>query len=97
MNPTYVIYNTSIACGLSCGDGYNFNSISCTCDLTDICQADNPCANHAICTLVSSPDQYTCDCTGTNFMGTNCLGELCIIDHIITTIITYACSLRINL
>ena len=83
-------------CGLTCSSGYTLDSISCTCDLSDICLADNPCAN-GVCTLVSAPDQYTCDCTGTNYMGTNCLGELCIIDLIITTIITYACSLRINL
>ena len=63
-----------IACGLSsCGDGYFFNSTFCNCDLTDICQADNPCANE-VCMLVSSPDQYTCNCTGTDYMGTNCSG-----------------------
>ena len=25
--------------------------------------------------LGSSPDRYTCDCTGTNFIGVNCSGK----------------------
>ena len=75
------------ACGLSsCGDGYFFNSTFCNCDLTDICLADNPCGNGGVCTLVSSPDQYTCNCTATYYMGTNCslpTGVLCIIYQIL--------------
>ena len=71
------------ACGLSsCGDGYFFNSTFCICDLTDICLADNPCVN-GVCMLVSPPNQYTCDCTGTDYMGTNCSGALCIIYQVL--------------
>ena len=66
-------------CGLSsCDDGYLFNSTGCICLLTDICLADNPCAN-GVCMLGSSPDQYTCDCTGTNYTGPNCSGGNTII------------------
>ena len=64
-----------LACGLTdCSDGYVFNSTLCSCVLTDICRvADNPCTN-GVCELVNSPDNYTCNCTGTNYMGTNCSG-----------------------
>ncbi len=64
-----------LACGLTdCADGYTLNSAMCSCELTDICVADNPCTNNGVCELVSSPDNYTCNCTGTNYMGTNCTG-----------------------
>ncbi len=64
----------TVECGISsCSDGESFNSTACNCDLTDICLADNPCVN-GVCNLGSSPDQYTCNCTGTNYMGTNCSG-----------------------
>ena len=66
-----------LACGLNCADGYTLNSTLCSCVLTDICVADNPCTNGA-CELISSPDRYTCNCTGTNYMGTNCSGEECV-------------------
>ena len=65
-----------IVCGLSdssCSDGHSLNSNLCSCVLTDICVADNPCTN-GVCELISSPHQYTCNCTGTNYMGTNCSG-----------------------
>ncbi len=67
-----------IECGLSdldCADGYTLNSTLCSCKLSNICVADNPCTNNGACELVSSPDQYTCDCTGTNYMGTLCSGN----------------------
>ncbi len=63
-----------IECGLSdldCADEQTLNFTMCSCVLTDICVADNPCTN-GVCELVSSPDQYTCNCTGTNYMGTLC-------------------------
>ena len=66
-----------IECGLSdssCSDGHSLNSNLCSCVLTDICVADNPCTN-GVCELISSPDHYICNCTGTNYMGTNCSGE----------------------
>ena len=51
------------------------NSSLCSCILNDTCVANTPCANNSTCVLGSSPDKYTCDCTGTNFMGANCLGK----------------------
>ena len=63
-----------LECSISCLDGHTVNSTVCSCVLTDICVADNPCIN-GVCELVSSPDQYTCNCTGTNYMGTNCSGN----------------------
>ena len=72
----YTIFELSLSileCSISCLDGYTLNSTLCSCTLTDICVADNPCTN-GVCELVSSPDQYTCNCTGTNYMGTNCSG-----------------------
>ena len=46
------------------------NSSQCSCILTDTCLANRPrpCANNGTCVLGSSPDKYTCDCTGTGFM-----------------------------
>ena len=52
-----------------------FKSSQCSCILTDTCLANTPCANNGTCVLGSSPDNYTFDCTRTNFMGANCLGE----------------------
>ena len=44
-----------------------------TCDLDNICLADDqyPCLNYGICTLIASPDQYSCNCT-THYNGTDC-------------------------
>ena len=69
------MYFLSIACGIVCDPGYMLNFSQCLCILTDTCQANRPCANNGTCVLGSSPDNYTCDCTGTNFMGANCLGK----------------------
>ena len=52
-----------------------FNSSQCSCILTDTCLANKPCADNGTYVLGSSPDRYTCDCTGTNFTGVNCLGK----------------------
>ena len=41
------------------------------CNLTDICEAQSPCDN-GICILLSQPDEYYCNCTGTGFNGPNC-------------------------
>ena len=69
------MYLLSIACGIVCDQGYMLNSSQCSCILTDTCLANTQCANNGTCVLGSSPDNYTFDCTGTNFMGGNCLGE----------------------
>ena len=53
----------------------------CTqCVLNDICVADDSlCQNGGTCTLLSSPGNYTCNCTGTGYIGVNCTGMLVII------------------
>ena len=62
-------------CGLSsCNTGYTLNITLCSCVLTDVCLAYKPYCNSGECMLGSSPDQYTCNCAGTNYMGTNCSG-----------------------
>lgn len=53
------------------------NSENCTCTLRDICEATVPtdseqCENGGICTLISAPDQFSCDCTNTDFTGERC-------------------------
>ena len=73
--PILYMYFLSIACGVVCDPGYMFNSSQCSCILTDTCLANTPCANNGTCVLGSSSKRYTCNCTGTNFMGVNCSGE----------------------
>ena len=36
------------------------------------CLQDQPCQNGGVCIIGSSPDQYTCNCTGTGYQGVNC-------------------------
>ena len=56
-----------------CGNGYMVDSNNCTrCVLNDTCVANNPCQNGGTCTLLSSPDNYTCNCTDTGYTGVNC-------------------------
>ena len=57
-----------------------YNEDCSSCEVADICVADNPCTS-GVCELVFSPNQYACNCTGTNYMGTNCSG----IESILTT------------
>ena len=61
------------------------NSSLCSCVLTDTCVANTPCANNSTCVLGSSPDKYTCDCTGTGFMGANCSGDNIQVGDLINT------------
>ena len=61
------------------------NSSQCSCILTDTCVANTPCANNGTCVLGSSPDNYTCDCSGTNFMGVNCSGDNIQVGDLINT------------
>ena len=58
------------ACGVVCDPGYNImlNSSLCSCILTDTYVANTPSANNGTCVLGSSPDNYTCDCTGINYI-----------------------------
>ena len=65
-----------------CNPGYIANATCNECILNDICMADNPCQNGGTCTLLSSPNNYTCNCTDTEYDGMNCTGiygKYCII------------------
>ena len=64
-----------VVCTLNCSNGYRGDEGCTTCVLYDICIADNPCQNNAACVLQTSPDKYTCDCSGTNYIGNNCTGN----------------------
>ena len=46
-------------CKTSCSTGYTLNSATCSCVLTNICEAITPC-DYGECILGSSADQYTC-------------------------------------
>ena len=52
------------ACELSCSSGYVLDSTKCMCNL---CESQSSCDN-GICTLLSQPDEYFCNCTGTGLM-----------------------------
>ena len=60
---------------------YVLDSTKCMCNLTDICEAQSPCVN-GICILLSQPDDYFCNCTGTSFIGQNCgkLKNVCVLN-----------------
>ena len=75
-----IIFFYFTAC-ISCGSGYVLDSTQCICNLTDICEAQSPCVN-GICILLSQPDEYSCNCTGTGFHGPNCgkLRNICILN-----------------
>ena len=62
----YIVYN------YTCSSGEAANATCNGCDLVDICQRDLPCQNGGSCILLSAPDNYTCDCSGTGYIGTNC-------------------------
>ena len=61
-------------CTLACDPGYSLTQ-DCTCTITDICVADNPCKNGALCFQLEPFDtsDYMCNCTS-NFIGENCTG-----------------------
>ena len=63
-------------CNLICPEGFTVDLDCSACNLTDICLADNPCQNGGVCTLNSKPDDYVCNCTNTNYIGTNCTGKI---------------------
>ena len=77
-NNYYYYYYYSIlflACNSTCSAGYTANSTCTDCDLTSICDIDSPCMNGGQCLQYSPPDNYTCNCTGTEYQGDNCTGE----------------------
>ena len=65
-----------IVCNYICGPGEVANATCNGCNLTDICLRDKPCQNGGSCILLSAPDNYICDCSGTGYMGTNCTGKM---------------------
>ena len=76
VNKLQHIFNTLIlyyiVCNYTCSPGEAANATCNGCDLTDICLQDIPCQNGGSCILLSAPDNYTCDCSGTGYIGTNC-------------------------
>ena len=82
------VYNTLILyyieCDYTCGPGEVANPACNGCNLIDICLRDKPCQNGGSCILLSSPDNYICNCSGTGYMGTNCTGKLSILLHILS-------------
>ena len=86
----YLYIPNHTGCELSCGVGFVSDFDNCMCNLTDICLAIMPCDN-GNCILNSPPDNYTCNCTGTGFMGTNCSGKyMCVL--YISTIHVHVCT-----
>ena len=73
-NGNKIIILIVLVCSLTCPAGYTVNS-DCGCDFTSICDRDNPCMNGGQCIQYSPPDNYSCDCTGTGYHGTNCTGK----------------------
>ena len=69
-----ILYYT--VCNYTCGPGEVVNATCNGCNLTDICLRDMPCQNGGSCILLSVPDNYTCNCSGTGYMGTYCNGKL---------------------
>ena len=70
--------NTHAVCSIPCDPGYTLNTASCSCELTDGCEAaGQPCQNGGTCTSdLSAPaggPYYTCTCAG-SFSGQNCTG-----------------------
>ena len=65
----------------TCGPGEFVNTTCIGCDLTDICLRDMACQNGGSCILLSAPDNYTCNCSGTGYISTNCTGKLSMLLH----------------
>ena len=84
---TLILYY--IECVYTCGPGEVANPACNGCSLIDICLRDKPCQNGGSCILLSPPDNYTCNCSGTGYMGTNCTGKLSILLHILFLFICY--------
>ena len=82
-------YTFSVDCSFVCEEGFVPSSDCAACQVDNICLADNPCDNGE-CMLGSSPNEYTCNCTGTNYMGTNCSGI-----NGVHYILLYACVMSI--
>ena len=64
-----------VVCNYTCGPGEVANATCNGCNLTDICLRDMPCQNGGSCILLSPPGNYTCDCSGTGYVGTNCTSK----------------------
>ena len=95
VNKLQHIFNTLIlyyiVCNYICSPGEAANATCNGCDLTDICLRDMPCQNGGSCILLSAPDNYTCDCSGTGYIGTNCTvaGKLsCYYIHFVFEFVT---------
>ena len=84
---TLILYY--IQCDYTCGTGEVANATCNGCNLIDICLRDKPCQNGELCILLSYPDNYSCNCSGTGYMGTNCTGKSSILLHTLFLCICY--------
>ena len=78
-----------IVCNHTCGPGEVANATCNGCDLIDICLRDIPCQNGGSCILLSAPNNYTCNCSGTGYNGTNCTGKLSMLVQTLCICISY--------
>lgn len=75
----YCLYDWMyIVCNITCPNGYSaINGETCSCQLTDICEAEQPCQNGGTCILTDSfPNRtsYECNC-GNLYTDANCTGK----------------------
>ena len=94
INIHLVIMLALLVCSLNCSEGFIIDDNCQACSLSNICLADNPCQNSAICVLQAPPDNYTCDCSGTNYIGDNCTGISAPDVNIHLVIMLLVCSLN---
>ena len=87
----YISISNYTGCELTCDEGFVLDFDNCMCNLTDSCLAFTPCENGNC--ILNSPDNYTCNCTGTGFMGTNCSGKYMCVLYISTVLYMYMCVL----
>ena len=66
------VFYKHTACTLACGNGEAANEFCDACILQNICQSDSPCQHGGVCIRGSGPDEYSCDCSQTNYIGINC-------------------------
>ena len=82
-----ILYYT--VCSYTCGPSEVPNATCNGCDMIDVCLRDMPCQNGGSCILLSAPDNYTCNCSGTGYVDINCTGKLlCCYIHFVFVFVT---------